>query len=66
MVHNPYLSLPVDPNDAWRGVVRGGHKDGVTADPVHIDAERILNVIQVDIAILGDQEYHTMLLAHLK
>jgi hypothetical protein len=35
--------------------VRGSHKDGVTANAVHVDACAGLNVIQVDVAIFGDQ-----------
>ena len=60
-----YLTLPVDPNDAGGSLVRGGNKDGVTRDAVHVDAECVFNVIQMHIAILGDQEDHSVLLAHL-
>lgn len=40
-------------------------KDGLTADTVHVDAGTRLQVIQVDVAILGDQENHIVLGAYL-
>lgn len=55
-----YLSFPVDSNYASSGVMWGRHKDCVTADPVHIDACGCLQVIQVHIAVLGDQENYTV------
>ena len=61
-----YLSLPVDPYDPVRGLVWSGDKDCLGADPVHVDAHPALNVVQVDVAILGDQVNNTVLLAHLK
>lgn len=42
-----------------------GDKDGLTTDAVHIDAGTRLQVIQVDVAILGDQENHIVLGAYL-
>lgn len=42
-----------------------GDKDGLTADAVHVDAGTRLQVIQVDVAILGDQENHIVLAAYL-
>ena len=62
----PHLSFPVDSNDATSGLMRGGDKDGVTTDAVHVDAGASLNVVQMDVSVLGDQEHHTMLLAGLR
>lgn len=45
--------------------MRCGDEDGVTADAVHVDAGSSLDIIHVDIAILGDEESHAMLLACL-
>ena len=42
-----------------------GHKDGIAADTVHVDACASLNIIQVDVAILGDQVNHIILRADL-
>lgn len=39
----------------------GRDKDGLAADPVHIDAGSSLQVIQVDVAILGNKEDHVLL-----
>ena len=61
-----YLSLPVDPYDPVRGLVWSGDKDCLGADPVHVDAHPALNVVQVDVAILGDQVNNAVFLAHLK
>lgn len=38
-----------------------GDKDGLATDPVHIDARASLQVIQVDVAVLGDEEDHVLL-----
>lgn len=56
-----YLSLPVDSNDSGSGFMGGRDKDGLAADPVHIDAGSSLQVIQVDVAILGNKEDHVLL-----
>lgn len=61
-----YLSFPVDPNDAGGGFVRGRNKDGLSADPVHVDAGASLQVVQVDVAIFGDEEHHVLLGAYLR
>lgn len=36
-------------------------KDGLAADPVHVDAGSSLQVVQVDVAVLGDEEDHVLL-----
>lgn len=46
--------------------MRSSNKNGVPTDAVHVDTGAAFNVIQVDIAILGDQEDYTMLFAYLK
>ena len=67
LLHVPtYLSLPVDPDDAAGGLVGCGDEDGVAADAVHVDAHARLQVVQVDVAILGDEVNHIVLRAHLK
>lgn len=45
--------------------MRGGDEDGVTTDAIHVDARAGLNVVQMDVAILGDQEHHAVLLTGL-
>jgi len=62
----PYLSLPVHPDDARRGLVRRRDEDGLAADAVHVDAGARLQVVQVDVAILGDEENHILLGAYLE
>lgn len=60
-----YLSFPVDTDDARRCLVWSRDKDGLSTDAVHVDAGTRLQVIQVDVAILGDQENHIVLSADL-
>ena len=43
----------------------GGHEDGLPADAVHVDAGTGLQVVQVDVAVLGDEEHHVLLGADL-
>lgn len=44
----------------------GGHEDGLCTDSVHVDAHSRLQVIQVDVAVLGDQIYDAVLAADLR
>lgn len=44
----------------------GGHEDGLCTDSIHVDAHSRLQVVQVDVAVLGDQIYHAMLAANLR
>lgn len=60
-----YLPFPVDTNDAWRGLVWSSDKDGLATDAVHVDAGARLQVIQVNVAVFGDQENHIVLGAYL-
>lgn len=41
--------------------MRCGDKDGLATDPVHVDAGSSLQVVQVDVAVLGDEEDHILL-----
>ena len=61
-----HLSLPVDADDPGCCLVRGGDKDGVATDAVHIDACTCLDVVQVDVAVLGDHVDHIVFGANLE
>lgn len=61
-----HLSLLVDPNNSRGGFMRGGHKDGLCTDSVHVDAHSRLQVIQVNVTVLCDQIYYTVLTANLR
>ena len=60
-----YLPLSVDSDDATGSFVDSSDKDGFTANAVHVDAGAGLNVVQVDVAKLGDQVDDIILLTHL-
>ena len=36
-------------------------EDGLAADAVHVDAGARLQVVQVDVAVFGDEEHHVLL-----
>lgn len=55
-----YLSLFIDPNDARGGLMRGGDKDGLSTDAVHVDAHSCFQIIHVDVAVFGDQVDNAM------
>lgn len=40
-------------------------EDGLPADAVHVDAGARLQVVQMDVAVLGDEEHHVLLGAYL-
>jgi hypothetical protein len=44
----------------------GSNKDGVPTDTVHVDTGASLDVVEMDVAVLGDEEHHTMFLADLQ
>ena len=44
----------------------GSHKDGLPTDAVHVDTSASLNVIEVNVAKLGDQVDDVILLTHLR
>ena len=56
-----YLSLPVDTDNSRGGFVWSGDKDGVAADAVHVDTGPGLYVVEMDVAVLGDQVDHVVL-----
>ena len=59
------LASPVDPDDTVARFMLGRHEDGVGADPVLIDQGPGLNVVQVDVTVLGDQIHNVVLLGNL-
>ena len=61
----PHLSFAVDTDDSGAGFMWCCDEDGVTADAVHVDACSSLNIVQVDVAILGDQVNDVILWANL-
>lgn len=63
---NLYLSLAVDPNDATGRFMRGCDEDGIPTNAVHEDAGPTFDVIEVNIAILGDEIDDIMLTTNLK
>ena len=60
-----YLPLSVDTNDSRGSLVWCSDKYGVAANPVHVDACASLNVVQMNVAVLGDQVHHVVLGPHL-
>lgn len=62
----PHLSLLVDPDDSRGGFVRSSHKDGFCADSVHVDTHSRLQVVQVNVTVLCDQIYDTVLVTNLR
>lgn len=60
-----YLSFPVHTDDTSSRLMGRGHKDGLTADTVHVDTGCCLYVVQVDVAVLGDEEDDVVFGAHL-
>lgn len=46
--------------------MRGGYKDGLRTDSVHVDTHSRLQVIQVNVSVLCDQIYDTMLTTNLR
>ena len=61
-----YLSLPVDTNNATGWIVDGCNKDGLSTDPVHVDAGSSLKVVEVDVAEFCDEVDDIVLGAHLE
>lgn len=60
-----YLSFPVDSNDPSCGLVGCSDKNGFPADPVHVNTGSSLQVVQVDVAIFGDEKDYILLGADL-
>ena len=61
-----YLSFSVDTNDSTSSFMRSSYKDCVATDSVHVDACSGLNVVQVNITVLGDQIDDVIFRANLK
>lgn len=61
-----HLSLLVDPNNSRGGFMRGSYKDGLSTDSIHVDANSRLQVVQVNVTILRDQIYYTVLTTNLR
>ena len=64
--HREDLSLSVDSDDAVGRLVGRGHEDGLGGDAVHVDAGAAFQIVEVDVAVLGDQVDHAMLLTNLE
>jgi hypothetical protein len=45
--------------------MRCRHKNGLSADAVHVDAHARLAVVQVNVTVLGDQVGNTVLVTYL-
>lgn len=45
--------------------MRGCHKNGLSTDPVHVDARARLKVIKMDVAVFGDEKDDVMFGAYL-
>lgn len=56
-----YLSFPVHTNDTSSWFMGGSDKNGLPADSVHVDTSSSLQVIQVDVAIFGDEKDYILL-----
>lgn len=56
-----YLSFPVDSNDSSSRLMGGSDKNGLSADSVHVDTGSSFQVIQVDVAIFGDEKDYILL-----
>ena len=59
------LAPPVDADDAIAGVVLRRHEDGVRTDAVLVDEGASLDVVEVHVAVLGDQVHDVVLAGHL-
>ena len=64
--YSAHLSLAVYSYDATSGLMHSSHKDGLPTDTVHVDAGASFQVVQMDIAKLGDQVHNVVLGAHLR
>ena len=59
------LSFAIDANYSVAGLMRCRHKNGLSADAVHVDAHARLAVVQVNVTVLGDQVGNTVLVTYL-
>ena len=56
-----YLSFPVDSDDTRSRLMWSSDKNGLPADPVHVDTSSSLKVIQVDVSVFGDEKDYVLL-----
>jgi len=59
------LSFSVDTDDAIGGLVGRGNEDGLCANPVHVDTSTALQVVEMNVTVLGDEINNAMLLTNL-
>ena len=59
------LSFAIDADYSVAGLMRCRHKNGLSADAVHVDAHARLAVVQVNVTVLGDQVGNTVLVTYL-
>ncbi len=60
-----YLSFPVHADDSRCGFVGCRHKNGFSADSVHVDAGARLQVIQMNVTVFSDEKYDVLFGADL-
>lgn len=60
-----YLAFPVNPNDTSSRFMGGSDKNGLPANPIHVDTSSSLQVVQVDVAIFSDEKDYILLGADL-
>lgn len=60
-----YLSFPVHANDSSCGFVGCRHKNGLSADSVHVDAGARLQVVQMNVTVFSDEKYDILFGADL-
>ncbi len=60
-----HLALSVDSYNATAGLVHGCHKNGLATDAIHVNASASLQVVEMDVAKLGDEVDDIMLGTHL-
>lgn len=62
---NAYLSFSVDANNSASRFIRCSDKNGIGTDTIHVDAGAGLNVIEMNVAILGNKINNVVLGRHL-
>ena len=60
------LSFAIDADYSVAGLMRCRHKNGLSANAVHVDAHARLAVVQMNVTVLGDQVGYTVLVTYLK
>ena len=61
-----YLSLSIDAYNSRRGLVRCCDEDGVSTDPIHVNACPGLHVVHVKVSVLCNHKYNVVFWADLK